>query len=72
MTVGMANLFINAPITRLYPHMDPGPYFAILAAALCVVAVAFVPVAAKFNRGMAAAQAVADEKAAREGNSEAL
>ena len=70
-TVGMANLFINAPITRLYPLMDPGPYFAMLAVALCVVAVAFVPVAAKFNRGMAAADAAAKEEAAREGNTEA-
>ncbi len=68
-TVGMANLFINAPITRLYPQMSPGPYFAILAVALIVVAVAFIPVAGKFNRGMA--EAKAKEEAAREVNTEA-
>lgn len=71
-TVGMANLFINVPFTQLYPHMTPGPYFALLAAALCIVAVAFIPVSARFNRGMAAAEEVAREKAAREGNSEAI
>jgi POT family proton-dependent oligopeptide transporter len=69
-TVGMANLFINAPITRLYPHMSPGPYYAILAGALVVVAIAFVPVAGKFNRGMAAAEADAKEKAALENGTE--
>ena len=54
-TVGMANFFINAPITRLYPHVTPGVYFAMLAGALMVVTVAFIPMAARFNRGMAAA-----------------
>jgi hypothetical protein len=70
-TVGMANLFINAPITRLYPTMAPGVYFAILAGALAVVAVLFIPVATKFNRGMQAA-AEAEAAKAAEGNSEAL
>ena len=56
-TVGMANLFINVPFTQLYPFVPPGPYFAILAGALIVVAVAFVPIAGKFNRGMAEAKA---------------
>jgi len=67
-TVGMANLFINAPITRLYPKMDPGIYFLMLAGALAVVTVVFIPVAKKFNRGMAEAEAA---KAA-EGNTEAV
>ncbi len=71
-TVGMANLFINVPFTQLYPHMEPGPYFAILAGALFVVTVLFIPVAAKFNRGMAQAEAVVNEKEAAEGNSEAI
>ena len=66
-TVGMANLFINAPITRLYPDMDPGPYFAMLAGALVVVAVAFIPVAGKFNRAMAEAK----KEEALEANAEA-
>lgn len=63
-TVGLANLVINAPITRLYPHMEPGPYFLMLAAAVGVVTVVFLPLAARFNRGMAAA---AEAEAARGG-----
>ena len=49
-TVGLANFLINAPITRLYPKIDPGIYFAILAAALVVVAFVFIPIAKRFNR----------------------
>jgi dipeptide/tripeptide permease len=71
-TVGLANLFINAPITRLYSHMDPGPYFSMLAAALGVVTVIFIPLAIRFNRGMAAAKAAEQEEAAKEGSSEAV
>lgn len=52
--VFLANLLINAPITRLYPTMEPGVYFAMLAGAMVVVCAVFVPVAAQFNRGMAA------------------
>jgi dipeptide/tripeptide permease len=63
LTVGMANLFINASITRLYPTMPPGVYFLLLAATVSVVGVAFVFMAGRFNRAMA-------EKEARE-NSEA-
>jgi len=51
--VFLANLLINAPITRLYPLMEPGVYFAMLGAAMGVVVIVFVPVAAKFNRAMA-------------------
>src|SRR5207244_7999247 len=56
-TVGMANLFINAPITRLYPHMNPGTYFAVLGAAMAVMVVVFIPIAMRFNRAMAIAAA---------------
>jgi len=49
-TVGMANLFINAPVTRLYTKMNPGAYFAMLAVTLVVVALAFIFVAKRFNR----------------------
>lgn len=49
-TVGCANLFINAPITRLYPKMEPGVYFAMLAGGAMVVTVAFFFVARRFNR----------------------
>jgi len=72
LTVGMANLFINAPVTRLYPHMEPGPYFIMLAGAVVVVIVAFVPLAARFNRGMAAAKAAEEEAKALENGTEAV
>ena len=49
-TVGLANLFINAPVTRLYSRMNPGLYFAMLAVTLVAVALAFIFVAKRFNR----------------------
>jgi POT family proton-dependent oligopeptide transporter len=70
-TVGMANLFINAPVTRLYPSMEPGTYFFMLSGAVVVVIVLFIPLAARFNRGMAA-NAEAEAQRATEGNSEAV
>jgi dipeptide/tripeptide permease len=70
--VFLANLLINAPITRLYPHMAPGVYFAGLAGAMAVVTLIFIPVGIRFNRGMAQAAVEAEEKAAREGNTEAV
>ena len=57
--VFLANLLINAPITQLYPLMEPGVYFAMLAGAMGVVTLVFVPIAARFNRGMAETQAAA-------------
>ncbi|WP_439620715.1 POT-type proton-dependent oligopeptide transporter [Gemmata sp.] len=70
--VFLANLLINAPITRLYPHMAPGVYFAGLAGAMAVVTLVFIPVGIRFNRGMAQAAAEEKEKAAREANTEAV
>ena len=55
--VGMANLFINAPITQLYPKMAPGVYFALLAGMMAVVILIFIPIAMRFNRAMAAQKA---------------
>jgi POT family proton-dependent oligopeptide transporter len=49
-TVGMGNLVINAPVTRLYTKMPPQYYFGMLSLTLLVVTVAFVFVARKFNR----------------------
>jgi POT family proton-dependent oligopeptide transporter len=69
--VFLANLLINAPITRLYPVMAPGVYFAMLAGAVLLVAVVFVPVAARFNR-MMAEQATAGDGRPREGGTEAV
>jgi POT family proton-dependent oligopeptide transporter len=48
--VGVANLFFNAPVGRLYPVMQPGNYFAMLSLVLLAVTVAFVFVARRFNR----------------------
>ncbi|MFN4260011.1 MAG: oligopeptide:H+ symporter [Gemmataceae bacterium] len=49
LTVALANLLINAPITRLYPVMQPMAYFAMLTVTIAVVSVAFVIVAKRFN-----------------------
>jgi solute carrier family 15 (oligopeptide transporter), member 1 len=51
-TVGMGNLVINAPVTRLYPSMQPMAYFGMLAGTLLVVTVAFFFVANQFNRAV--------------------
>jgi solute carrier family 15 (oligopeptide transporter), member 1 len=56
-TVGMGNLFINAPVTRLYTTMQPSVYFFMLTGLMLVVAVAFLFVARRFNRGAAAKEA---------------
>jgi dipeptide/tripeptide permease len=50
LTVGMANLFINASVTRLYSKMPPVTYFGMLAVTLLVVAGLFFFVAQRFNR----------------------
>ncbi len=66
--VFLANLLINAPITQLYQHMKPGVYFAMLAGAMVVVVLVFIPVAAQFNRAMARMKAAEDAAKAAEGN----
>jgi len=53
--VFLANLLINAPITRLYSSMSPDIYFAMLAVAMVVVSIAFVFVAKRFNASEATA-----------------
>jgi hypothetical protein len=58
-TVGMGNLVINAPVTRLYPSMQPMAYFGMLAGALLVVSVAFYFVAIQFHRATQAAEEIA-------------
>lgn len=55
--VFLANLLINAPITQAYPLMAPGVYFAMLGGAMLLICGVFIPIAAKFNRGMAASKA---------------
>ncbi|MSQ94759.1 MAG: MFS transporter [Gemmataceae bacterium] len=50
LTVGLANLFINAPIAGLYPSMAPGPYFALMGGGMVFVVIAFYFVAQRFNQ----------------------
>lgn len=53
-TVFLANILVNAPITKfLWPIMEPPAYFAMLGAAMLVVTVILVPVAQRFDRTMA-------------------
>lgn len=49
LTVGIANLFINAPVGRYYAVMDPGRYFFMLTAMMIGVIIAFFIVARRFN-----------------------
>lgn len=57
--VGVANLAINAPVTRLYGVMPPAVYFGLLALLLLVVAAAFTRVARRVEK---AAQLVEETK----------
>jgi POT family proton-dependent oligopeptide transporter len=50
LTVGLANLFINAPVGRLYATMPPGAYFLLLTGMMLAVMIAFFFVAQRFNR----------------------
>jgi len=54
--VFLANLLINAPVSQLYPLMHPALYFGMMAVAMIVVMLVFVPIAAKFNKTMAEKQ----------------
>jgi solute carrier family 15 (oligopeptide transporter), member 1 len=49
-TVSLANLIINAPVTRMYTKMQPMAYFGMLAAGMLLAAIAFVFVAQRFNQ----------------------
>src|SRR6516162_8589243 len=48
LTVFIANVF-NTPLAHLYPMMNPGLYFVLLAGMLVIVALAFYFVAQRFN-----------------------
>jgi POT family proton-dependent oligopeptide transporter len=50
LTVGLANLLINAPVTRLYARMQPMKYFGMLSATLLIVSIAFLFMARRFNQ----------------------
>jgi POT family proton-dependent oligopeptide transporter len=52
-TVALANLFINAPVARLYAYMPPGQYFALMAGMMVGVIFAFLFVAQRFNTSAA-------------------
>lgn len=70
--VFLANLLINAPITQLYQYMAPTAYFAMLAGAMAVVVVVFIPVAAQFNRAMVRMKAAEEAAKAAESSTEAI
>jgi POT family proton-dependent oligopeptide transporter len=70
--VFLANLLINAPITQLYQYMTPGVYFAMLAGAMVVVVLVFIPVAARFNRAMIKMKEAEAAAATAEGNTETV
>ena len=65
--VFLANLLINAPITRLYTKMQPTAYFSMMAGGLFVVTIIFIFVARRFNQA-----SVADEAAVSEAVTEAV
>jgi dipeptide/tripeptide permease len=48
-TVGLANLFIDAPVGRLYAQVPPGYYFSLLTGMMIGVIFAFLFVARRFN-----------------------
>jgi proton-dependent oligopeptide transporter, POT family len=69
--VGMANLFVNTPVSRLYPSTEPGwhfesagGYFGMLTIAMLVVTGAFFFVARRFNKTAAAGDPRRDMAAA--------
>src|SRR5262249_3067222 len=49
LTVGIANLFIDSPITRFYKVMHPENYFLVLTLALIGISVASIFVMGRFN-----------------------
>ncbi len=59
LTVFLANLVLNVPLTRMYPYMHPGTYFAMLTVMMGVVTLIFFFVAQRFNRLVAAQAAIA-------------
>jgi len=53
LTVALANWGINAPLSQFYPKMHPASYFAMMAAIMFAVIIAFYFIAQHFNRAMA-------------------
>ena len=72
LTVGIANLAINAPITRLYTKMPPYSYFAMLGGGMLAVTVIYVFIAARFNRTMEAVRAAEERAKSVEGNTKVI
>jgi solute carrier family 15 (oligopeptide transporter), member 1 len=65
LTVSLANWFINAPIAGIYPKMNPGNYFLMLAGFGLLVALLFVPASKRFRASMARSNAPQDPEAGR-------
>ena len=72
LTVGIANLAINAPITRLYTKMPPYYYFAMLGGGMLLVTVIYLFIAARFNRTMEAVRAAEEQAKSVEGNTKVV
>jgi dipeptide/tripeptide permease len=70
-TVGLANLVLNAPLSRFYPTMHPGHYFAMLTGMLLVVTVLFYFVARRFNRVAREQQEIQKARAEAQGQMDA-
>ncbi|MFO0863940.1 MAG: hypothetical protein U0744_04685 [Gemmataceae bacterium] len=62
LTVALANLLLNAPLSQFYPKMHPGNYFAMLAGMMAAVIVIFYFVARRFNRAVGKAQKQAERQ----------
>jgi solute carrier family 15 (oligopeptide transporter), member 1 len=63
LTVSLANWFINAPIAGIYPKMNPGNYFLMLAGFGLLVALLFVPASQRFRASMPGGRAPVDPEA---------
>jgi POT family proton-dependent oligopeptide transporter len=52
LTIWAGNLFVNAPISRLYAKMDPSYYFGLLTVLVIIAGVAYAAIARKFEQKM--------------------
>ncbi len=52
LTIWAGNLFVNAPISRLYSSMDPSYYFGLLMVLVSIAGVAYAWVAKNFEQKM--------------------
>jgi POT family proton-dependent oligopeptide transporter len=53
LTVFLANTFLNAPLSQIYPSMQPGSYFLMLSGMMAFVMLVFYFIARDYNRMVA-------------------